>query len=111
MEFSEVASVKPVEMRPGILRRTLVHKDRMLLVHWQIRKAVRFGEHEHPYEQAGYMLKGAMELIVAGEKHLLRPGSAYVVASGVRHDAFVLEDCEILDVFSPVRSEYVVPSP
>ncbi len=107
MEFTEVASVKPVEMRPGILRRTLVHKDRMLLVHWQIRKGVQFGEHSHPHEQAGYMLKGTMELIVAGEKHLLRPGSAYVVASGVRHDAIVLEDAEIVDIFSPVRTEYL----
>lgn len=107
MDFAEVGSVRPVEMRPGILRRTLVHKDRMLLVHWQIRRGVQFGEHSHPYEQAGYLIKGSLELTVDGEKHLLRPGSAYVVASGVRHDAVALEDCEIVDIFSPVRPEYL----
>lgn len=108
MDFAEVHSVKAVEMKPGILRRTLVHKDRMLLVHWEIKGGVRFGEHSHPYEQAGYVLRGSLDLFVAGEWRRLTPGSSYIVASGARHDAHVLEDCEILDAFSPVRAEYIV---
>ncbi len=111
MEFAQVASAQAVEMRPGIVRRSLVYGERMLLVHWELRAGVRFGEHSHPYEQAGYLLRGRLEMTIGGRRYLLRPGSSYVVASGVPHDAHVLEDSEVLDMFSPPREEYLPRGP
>lgn len=107
MDFADLMSAKAVTMRPGVVRRTLVHGDRMLLVHWQLAAGVHFGEHSHPYEQAGYVLRGSMELVVEDRRQPLRGGSGYVVASGVLHDAYVVEDTEVLDIFSPVRREYI----
>jgi quercetin dioxygenase-like cupin family protein len=107
MDFADLATAEAVEMRPGIVRRTLVHRDLMVMVHWRIGRDVWFGEHAHPYEQLGYVLRGSLEIFVGGRKHHLRAGSSYAIASGVLHDAHSLEDCEVLDVFSPVRREYL----
>ncbi|MFQ5838234.1 MAG: cupin domain-containing protein [Thermoplasmata archaeon] len=105
--FSSVEEVKPVRMREGIVRKTLVYGDRILLCHWTIEAGTQFGEHSHIYEQAGFVIRGRLRMIVAGKPKDLLPGSAYLVPPNVRHDAIALEDVEIVDIFSPLREEYV----
>ncbi|MFQ5918520.1 MAG: cupin domain-containing protein [Thermoplasmata archaeon] len=105
--LGSLADVEAVEMREGIERRTLVYGEGLMLVHWTIRSGTVFGAHTHPFEQAGYVLKGQMQMIVGGEASQLRPGSAYLVPAGIEHDAVAEEDLEILDVFAHPREEYL----
>jgi quercetin dioxygenase-like cupin family protein len=63
-------------------------------------------EHSHPHEQIGTVLKGSIELIIAGEKKVVTAGQAYhipgdVVHSGQNQDA----PAEIIEVFSPARED------
>jgi quercetin dioxygenase-like cupin family protein len=106
-QLASVHDAKPVEMREGIVRRTLVFSDRMLLCHWEIRAGTRFGEHSHVYEQAGFVVRGRLRMTIDGVPSELGPGSSYLVPPNVRHDAEALEDVEVVDVFSPLREEYV----
>lgn len=99
--WAAATSAKPVERRESVVRRTLAFTGRVHLVHWTIRRGIVFGEHAHPYEQAGYVLRGRIRMVVDGEARNLGPGDAYAVLAGVPHDAEALEDVEILDVFSP----------
>ena len=99
--------VEAVEMREGITRRTLVYGEGLMLVHWTIRGGTVFGAHTHPFEQAGYLLKGRMRMIIGGEPSQLQPGSAYLVPAGIEHDAVAEDDLEILDVFAHPREEYL----
>jgi quercetin dioxygenase-like cupin family protein len=105
--WGSVTSGKGLAMRDGIVRRTLAFTNQVHLVHWTIRRGVVFGEHTHLYEQAGYVLRGRVRMVVDGEARDLGPGEAYAVPAGVPHDAEALEDVEILDVFSPAREEYL----
>ena len=38
----------------------------------------------------------------------MKPGSSYVFDSMETHSAEVLEDSEVIEVFAPMRPEYVV---
>lgn len=105
--LSSLGTAKAVEMREGIVRRTLVYGEKLLLCHWTIRAGIQFGEHTHPYEQAGYVLRGRLRMIIDGEPRELGPGSSYLVPSDVKHDAVALDEVEVLDVFSPLREEYI----
>ncbi|MCJ2520689.1 MAG: cupin domain-containing protein [Candidatus Thermoplasmatota archaeon] len=105
--LGSVESTEPVEVREGIARRTLVYGERVLVAHWEIHAGTRFGEHSHIYEQAGFVLKGRLRMIIDGEPTELTAGSAYLVPSDVKHDAIALEDVEVVDTFTPVREEYI----
>ncbi len=105
--LAALPDVQAVPMREGIERRTLVYGKELMLVHWTIRAGTVFGAHTHPFEQAGYLLKGRMQMIVGGESSELSPGSAYLVPAGIEHDAVADADVEILDVFAHLREEYL----
>jgi unsaturated pyranuronate lyase len=63
--------------------------------------------HQHPHEQLGVMLEGALELTLGDETRLLRPGDAYTIPPDLPHSARTLDEgCVVLDVFTPVREDY-----
>lgn len=102
-----MAEAKPVEMREGVVRRTLVFSDRMLLSYWQLDAGIQLGEHDHPFEQAGFVISGRLRIVVDGKPTDLHPGSSYLIPMNVKHDIIALEEVELLDVFSPLREEYI----
>jgi quercetin dioxygenase-like cupin family protein len=64
--------------------------------------------HQHPHEQLGVMLDGAMELTIGEETRLLGPGDAYTIPPHLPHSAATHEEgCVVLDVFTPPREDYV----
>lgn len=105
--LARVAETEGVKMGDGLVRRTLVYGDGLMLVHWTIRGGTVFGAHTHAFAQAGFLLKGRVKMIVGGRESELTPGSAYFVPAGVEHDAVALEDLEILDAFAHRREEYM----
>jgi quercetin dioxygenase-like cupin family protein len=63
--------------------------------------------HQHPHEQIGVMIEGAMELTIGDETRLLRPGDAYNVPPNLPHGGRTYDEgCVVLDVFTPVREDY-----
>ena len=63
--------------------------------------------HQHPHEQLGIMLEGALEMTIGDETRLLRPGDAYTIPPNLPHSAATHEQgCVVLDVFTPPREDY-----
>ena len=63
--------------------------------------------HNHPHEQGGIVLEGALEFTIGEETRTLEPGDMYIIPGGVDHAVAVGENpAKVLDVFSPVREEY-----
>jgi quercetin dioxygenase-like cupin family protein len=48
-----------------------------------------------------------MTFIIAGEAFDTRPGDGWNIPGGVSHSVDVLEDCVVVEVFSPVREDYL----
>jgi quercetin dioxygenase-like cupin family protein len=54
----------------------------------------------------GTVLRGTIELVVAGEKKIVRPGDAYHIPSRATHGGKCGETpAEVVEVFSPVRED------
>lgn len=102
VELSSIPERQPV---PGFHGR-FVHTDTMTFAYWDIDQGAAIPEHSHPHEQVVNPLEGELELVVAGEPHVLRPGSVYVIPGGVPHSARAITSCRVLDVFQPVREDY-----
>lgn len=60
---------------------------------------------QHPEEQASYIEKGKVEFSIDGEKKLLSKGDVLYIPSDVPHQVHVLEECTIIDVFTPIRQD------
>lgn len=91
----------------GIKQKTLVYGDRTLMTHFYLEKGSALPIHSHPYEQTGYLISGRLRLTIGTEKYDAYPGDAWNIAAGLDHGAEILEDSVALEVFSPVREDYL----
>ncbi len=63
--------------------------------------------HQHPNEQSGYVISGIYKLKFGGKEHLLSAGDSYSIPAEVEHSIQIIEAGEVVDVFSPVRKDYL----
>lgn len=105
-EVVRKGSVEPVEMLPGIHRRTLITTDEMMLVEFTLEKGAEVPMHHHPNEQMGYVISGEIEMTINGTARVCKPGDSYAIPGEVEHMARIVTDCVVLDIFSPPREDY-----
>ncbi len=70
-------------------------------------------EHSHPHEQMGMMLSGRAEFTIGGVSRILGPGDSWRIPGHVLHEVRTLDEgpAVALDVFHPVREDYLTPDP
>ena len=79
----------------------------MTFVYWDVPAGTVLPEHSHPHEQVAHTFEGEFEIVVAGIKQVLRPGSVTIIPPHAVHSGRAITDCRILDVFCPVREDYI----
>ena len=91
----------------GISIKTLVFGENMLLSEFHMEEGSCLPMHSHPHEQAGRLLKGRIILTIAEERVELNPGDCWIVPGNTMHSAEVMEESIAIEVFSPVREDYL----
>ena len=97
---------KPINVLPGLIRKTLVESQSMMICEFTFDAHVEIPIHSHPHEQVGYLVAGHVEMTIDGKKTELMKGDSYCAPSNVPHGAFTLEPSVIVDTFSPPREDY-----
>lgn len=105
--FRTNSEANAVEMFPGIVRRTLGSGDRTTLAEISLLRGAVVPAHSHPHEQIGYVASGRVLFEIGGESRELANGDGYVIPGDVAHQVMALEDAICIDVFSPVREEFL----
>jgi quercetin dioxygenase-like cupin family protein len=100
------SDVAPVEMLPGVTRRTLNSSERLMLIEVALEKGVVVPSHSHPHEQIGYLISGRVLFELGDERRELAAGDSWLVPPSVPHQVTALEPSVAIDVFSPPREEY-----
>ncbi len=95
------------ELLDGVRMKALVHGEKSLLSEFRLEKGRRLPLHRHLHEQTGYLVSGRIKVTVAGETFEAGPGDAWSIPGDVDHGAEVLEDAVVVEVFSPVREDYL----
>ena len=91
----------------GIRQKTLVHGGKTLMVEFLLDKGAVLPLHAHPHEQTGYLVSGWIRLTFGGRVHEVLPGDSWCIPGGEEHRAEIVEDSVAVEVFSPVREEYL----
>lgn len=102
LKLSEVESREPFSGAEG----RFVHSERMTLVYWEFEVGAYVPEHSHPHEQVVNVIDGVFELTVEGETARLEGGMVVVIPPDASHSGKSITECQIIDVFSPVREDY-----
>ncbi len=63
--------------------------------------------HNHPNEQAGYVISGKIRIRFAEFDQILTAGDSYVIPENENHSIEVIEAGEVIDVFTPPREDYI----
>jgi quercetin dioxygenase-like cupin family protein len=101
--WDEIALDKVTEL----LSRKIVSGEREMLVQIYVKRGCLVPMHAHDSEQMTYVLQGALRFLVGGEEITVREGEVLHIPSGVEHQAEALEDTFELDLFSPIRQEWL----
>lgn len=91
----------------GIDQKTLVYGDKTLMARFVLGTGSTIPLHSHPHEQTGYLVSGRLRLSVGGEMFDATAGDSWCIPGGVEHRVEVLEDSVAIEVFSPVREDYL----
>ena len=104
--YRAVSELNPARIWDGVLARAL-HADRLTIGFVEIDPDVLVPEHRHDHEQVGFVLRGSVTMVIAGQSRELRAGETYTIASQVPHSARAGGDgASVVDVFAPVREEW-----
>jgi quercetin dioxygenase-like cupin family protein len=106
MTFTNLDDLPVTSPFPG-WRGKFLRSGRMTFVYWDVTAGTVLPEHSHPHEQVAHIFQGEFEIVVDGVKQVLRPGSVSVIPPNAAHSGRTITDCKILDVFCPVREDYV----
>ena len=101
--WDEIALEKITEM----ISQKIVAGEREMLAQIYLKRGALVPMHSHESEQMTYILQGALKVIVGGEVVTVREGEVLHVPSWIAHQAEALEDTFELDVFSPVRQDWL----
>ena len=108
--FTSLKEIADERITDKISRR-LVAGDQGMIVWWNIKAGGHAAAHRHPHEQIFWMLKGKMEFRLGDDRRVCGPGDIAVISGGVEHEAWFLEDTEVIDVFAPPREDFIAGGP
>ncbi|MFP4474599.1 MAG: cupin domain-containing protein [Desulfatibacillaceae bacterium] len=92
---------------PGIRLKPLAWGDSTMICEFRLEGGHTLPSHAHPHEQSGMLVSGRIRLTVGDEEFEAGPGDSWSIPGGVEHGAEVLEDSVAVEVFSPVREDYL----
>ena len=101
--WDEIALEKITEM----MSQKIIAGEREMLAQIYLKRGAVVPMHAHESEQMTYILQGALKFLVGGEDITVREGEVLHIPSGTPHQTEALEDTFELDVFSPVRRDWL----
>jgi quercetin dioxygenase-like cupin family protein len=90
------------------IERQVICGDHLMVCRLRIAPRVVTPVHTHPHEQITLVERGTVRFTVAGEDRLSSAGDILHFPSHCQHGATVLdEEVVLIDIFSPVREEFL----
>jgi quercetin dioxygenase-like cupin family protein len=95
------------EVLSPTIARKIITGDKAMVAQVFLAKGAVVPEHHHESEQITYILEGALEFHLEGKSIVVGKGQVLRIPSNVPHMAIALEDTLDLDIFSPIRHDWI----
>ena len=91
----------------GVTRKVLAHSENLMVCELHYEKGAIGALHSHPHTQITYVVSGAFAFTIDGETRTVRAGDTMLKEDGVPHGCTCLEAGVLLDIFTPMREDFV----
>ncbi|MBO4902075.1 MAG: cupin domain-containing protein [Lachnospiraceae bacterium] len=99
---------KDQDLGGGTHRKVLAYSPTLMNVELRFEKGAVGAMHSHPHEQIGYIIEGSLIYKEEGcEDVVLHTGDSYLAAPNVKHGIECLSEVKLLDIFTPMREDFV----
>ena len=99
-------SVRKEQMNPKVSRK-VVNGERMTVAQISIAKDGSVPVHQHENEQMTYVMEGVLKFDIGGRETIVRKGEILHIPSSVPHGVVALEDSMSVEIFVPVREDWL----
>jgi quercetin dioxygenase-like cupin family protein len=94
---------------PGMKRKIMAYDEKLMVVKVDFEKAAIGPVHQHHHVQMTHIESGVFEVEIDGNKKILKAGDAFYIPSNILHGAVCIEAGVLIDVFSPMREDFINP--
>lgn len=95
------------KVAPGMKRRFMGYDDNIMMVQVHFEKDAIGARHKHFHSQTTYVVSGKFQITIGENKQLLEAGDGFYAPPNVEHEALCLEEGILIDVFSPIREDFM----
>ncbi len=97
----------PEEALTAAIRRRFISGDRVTVAQFRLARGGVVPRHAHDNEQISLVIDGRLRFDFDGRSVEVGPGEALQIPGSVPHEVEVLDDAFVIDVFSPVRQDWI----
>lgn len=105
--FFDAASMDWEDLGGGVSRKILGWDNQIMMVKVKFEKGAIGSPHQHFHTQTTYCAKGKFEFTIGDERQIVKYGDGVYIPPNTIHGALCLEEGVLLDVFSPVREDFL----
>ena len=91
----------------GVRRQIMGYDDKIMLVNVEFDKGGVGPMHQHYHSQVTYVISGQFDLTIGDETKRMKGGDAFYIPPNVLHGAICVEKGVLIDVFSPIREDFM----
>jgi quercetin dioxygenase-like cupin family protein len=106
-KFVHDADVEWQHIDKGVKRKIMSYEPNLMVVKVAFEKDGIGKVHNHYHSQISYVESGKFEIEIGGEKKILTAGDVFYAQPNIMHGAVCLEEGVLIDVFSPMREDFV----
>ena len=98
---------EPVDQLSAGIGRQVIHTETMTVARIVLAAGAVVPGHAHENEQVTTVLEGRLRVVIDGHEHSVGAGESLILPANVPHEVEALSDTVTLEVFSPVRQDWL----
>ncbi|MCI5955658.1 MAG: cupin domain-containing protein [Clostridiales bacterium] len=91
----------------GVSRKVLAYNEGLMIVEVHFETGSTGSAHTHPHLQNTYVKSGRFRFTIDGRDVEVGPGDTIAFPSGILHGTLCLEAGTLIDIFAPMRKDFV----
>jgi len=99
--------VVPLESMSDVISRRVFSGERGMVAQVFLKKDAVVPLHSHESEQITWIMEGALKFELDGREVVVRKGELLMIPSNMPHRAVALEDTVDIDIFAPIRQDWL----
>lgn len=95
------------DCEPGVTRKILCYSEELMMCEITFKKGAKGNFHSHPHLQITYIAEGSFSFTIDGETKTVKKGDSVYMPANAEHGVTALEDGILVDVFNPMREDFL----